>query len=100
MRRTSIRALLPLLCVAAFGFASLVSLGVTAAPAVPWTVESSGIELITPATQNSINRGLDYLAASQHEDGSFGSTTMYRQNVAVTALAGIAFLSAGNTPGR
>src|SRR6516225_7189648 len=71
-----------------------------AGPAVPKTVETSGLEFITPAVQQSINRGLEYLAASQNEDGSLGSGSTYRRHVAVTALAGIAFLSAGNTPNR
>lgn len=55
--------------------------------------------LITPATQRAIGRGLEYLAAGQHEDGSFGSSHL-RGNTAVTALAGIAFLAEGSTPGR
>ncbi|MFN0054164.1 MAG: prenyltransferase/squalene oxidase repeat-containing protein [Planctomycetales bacterium] len=67
---------------------------------VPSTVETSGLELITPATQQAINRGLESLAASQQEDGSFGSGSTHRRHVAVTALAGMAFLSAGNVPER
>jgi squalene cyclase len=67
---------------------------------VPSTVETSGLRFITPTAQQAINKGLASLAAAQHEDGSFGSGSIYRQNVAVTALAGMAFLSAGNTPGR
>lgn len=63
-------------------------------------IEASGQRLITPETQTAINNGLAYLAARQHADGSFGSGSMYRRNVAVTALAGMAFLSAGHTPGR
>jgi hypothetical protein len=35
----------------------------------------------------------------QQPDGSFGSG-LYRRNVAVTGLAGMAFLSSGSTPGR
>jgi prenyltransferase/squalene oxidase-like repeat protein len=62
--------------------------------------ESTASELVTPETQKSIDRGLAYLAIRQHPDGSFGSGTTYKRNVAVTALAGMAFLSAGHTPGR
>ena len=62
--------------------------------------ESTASELVTPETQKAIDRGLAYLAARQHPDGSFGSGTTYKRNVAVTALAGMAFLSAGHTPGR
>jgi prenyltransferase beta subunit len=72
----------------------------TAAPTVPRTVETSGLEYITPATQQAINRGLEFLAANQHADGSFGAGSSYNRHVAVTALAGMAFLAAGNTPNR
>src|SRR5262245_64421548 len=71
-----------------------------AAPTVPRTVETSGLEYVTPTVQQSINRGLEFLANSQNEDGSLGSGSTYRRHVAVTALAGIAFLSAGSTPNR
>lgn len=80
--------------------AGLVPVAAPAAPTVPRTVETSGLELITGPTQQAINRGLEYLAVSQYEDGSFGSGSAYRRNVAVTALSGMAFLSAGNTPNR
>lgn len=64
------------------------------------TVEASGKELITPATQGAIDRGLAFLASRQHSIGSFGSESRYRKNVAVASLAGMSFLSAGHTPGR
>src|SRR5579872_6288102 len=80
--------------------ASLAPIAGQAAPTVPRTVETSGLELITPITQQAINRGLEYLALNQNEDGSLGSGSTYRRHVAVTALGGIAFLSAGNTPNR
>ncbi len=63
-------------------------------------IEASGQKLITAGTQRSIDNGLAFLAARQHPDGSFGSGSVYRRNVAVTALGGMAFLSAGHTPGR
>ena len=62
--------------------------------------DTQGRKLITPQTRQAIDRGLRYLAARQHDDGSFGSGSMYRRNVAVTALCGLAFLSRGQTPGR
>ena len=62
--------------------------------------EATASEFVTPETQKSIDRGLAYLAVRQHPDGSFGSGSTYKRNVAVTALAGMAFLSAGHTPGR
>jgi hypothetical protein len=64
------------------------------------SVEASGKRLITPETQRAIDAGLNFLAVRQHADGSFGSGSVYRRNVAVSALGGMAFLSAGHTPGR
>jgi len=61
--------------------------------------DRSGVKLITPAAEQSIERGLNWLVARQHEDGAFGDG-QYRGNVAVTGLAGMAFLAAGSTPGR
>jgi len=87
-------------CLGVLAWSVLAPTPVAAQLQVPETVETSGLKFITPETQQAINRGLEYLAASQHEDGSFGSGTMYRRNVAVTALSGMAFLAAGNTPGR
>ncbi len=78
----------------------LLEVPTNAAQKVPRTVETSGLELVTPETQQSIDRGLEYLAQRQHDDGSFGSGRRYQRNVAVTALCGMAFLSAGHTPGR
>ncbi|MBM4078048.1 MAG: terpene cyclase/mutase family protein, partial [Planctomycetes bacterium] len=66
----------------------------------PRNFESNGAEFLTPEVQKTIDRGLHYLAHRQHADGSFGSGSTYGRNVAVTALAGMAFLSAGHTPGR
>lgn len=64
------------------------------------SVEMSGKELVTPQAQKAIDRGLAFLAGRQHPRGSFGSESRYRQNVAVASLSGMAFLSAGHTPGR
>lgn len=63
-------------------------------------IETSGLEFVTPQTQIAIDRGLAWLAGRQQSDGSWGSEGLYRQNAAVTALAGIAFLSAGHVPGQ
>lgn len=49
--------------------------------------------------QVTINAGLEYLARNQQEDGSWTSGDD-RGNVAVTALAGRAFLAAGDQTGR
>ncbi|MCH8829709.1 MAG: terpene cyclase/mutase family protein [Planctomycetes bacterium] len=59
--------------------------------------ETSGAKFVGQKTETAIASGLAYLAANQHDDGSFGSGD-YR--VAVTALSGMAFLAAGYTPGR
>lgn len=63
-------------------------------------IEVNAKKLLTPATDASIAKGLDFLAGRQHTDGSFGSGSIYRRNVAVTALAGMSMLAAGNTPSR
>jgi hypothetical protein len=56
--------------------------------------------MITPETQNCIDRGLAFLARHQDKaDFSFG-TSLYKGNVAVTSLAGLAFMSGGHQPGR
>jgi prenyltransferase beta subunit len=80
--------------------ALLVPVDSAAAPTVPRTVETSGLEYVTPAAQQAISHGLEFLAINQNDDGSLGGGSAYRRHVAVTALAGMAFLSAGNTPHR
>lgn len=54
---------------------------------------------ITPALDTAVTRGLAYLAAEQTDDGCFGAGR-YGKNVAVTALACLAFMADGNLPGR
>ena len=56
-------------------------------------------EMITPQTERAIKEGLAWLAKQQNADGSFGSGT-YRGNIAVTSLAGLAFMAAGSSPSR
>src|SRR5262245_41067908 len=75
--------------------ASLVLHRVVAALAEPFTHD-----LVTPQTQQAIDRGLTWLANRQHPGGAFGSGSGFGRNVAVTALGGIAFLASGSTPGR
>lgn len=55
--------------------------------------------MITPQAEEAIKKGLAYLHARRERDGSFG-TVGYRGNVAVTSLAGMAFMCAGHQPGR
>jgi hypothetical protein len=53
---------------------------------------------LTPEARKAVDRGLTFLAKEQGGDGAFG-TNAYRGNVAVTALAGLAFLADGHLPG-
>ncbi len=54
---------------------------------------------MTKDTDVAIEQGLAWLAKQQNADGSYGSGA-YRGNIAVTSLAGIAFMSSGSSPGR
>ncbi len=56
---------------------------------------------ITPATLKAVRAGLDYLAKSQGQDGSWTNDEGGRSYpVAVTGLAGTALLANGNSPTR
>jgi hypothetical protein len=55
--------------------------------------------MITPQTDAAIQRGLAYLYNRRGRDGSFG-TGQYHGNVAITSLAGMAFMCAGHQPNR
>ena len=61
--------------------------------------ERNANRYIGAEAQNAIDRGLEFLAARQLDDGSFG-TNGYSHDVSVCGLAGMAFLSSGSTPGR
>ena len=56
--------------------------------------------LITPATEEAINRGLEYLSRQQGETDAADGSVGFEKNVAVSALAGLALLSSGSLPGR
>jgi hypothetical protein len=60
---------------------------------------SQARHMITRQAQEAIDMGLAYLAREQNNDGSFG-TNQHRGNVAITSLAGLAFMSGGHQPGR
>ena len=84
-------------------FLTLVVVGAPALadPRIDRSVEAAAKDLVTPETQQAIDSGLAFLAARQDSrDGSFGSLASSRRRVAVTAIAGMAFLSSGSTPGR
>jgi hypothetical protein len=76
---------------------------VLAGPAadVPETIPdgSASKGMITTETERAIERGLTYLARWQSPTGGFG-TNAYRNNVAVTSLAALAFMAGGHQPGR
>jgi hypothetical protein len=55
---------------------------------------------VTVEAEAAIDRGLDWLAQRQQDDGSFGAITRYRHNPGVAGLCGMAFLASGSTPGR
>jgi hypothetical protein len=55
---------------------------------------------ITPEALRAVTRGLDYLAKEQADDGSWASGGGEAYPVAMTGLAGTAFLSHGDTPTR
>ncbi|HXR43245.1 MAG TPA: prenyltransferase/squalene oxidase repeat-containing protein, partial [Pseudolysinimonas sp.] len=54
---------------------------------------------ITPQQQAAVERGLAWLASHQGKDGSYGGNGAAR-HAGITALAGLAFMQAGNLPGR
>ncbi len=58
-----------------------------------------GSEII-PEQEQSVTKGLAYLASKQQADGSFGASGGYGATAAITALSGIAFMANGNLPGR
>jgi hypothetical protein len=62
-------------------------------------VPEGAAEMVTAETDRAIHDALVWLAKAQHADGSFGAST-YRGNIAVTSLAGLAFMASGSTPGR
>ncbi len=54
----------------------------------------------TPESRAAIERALAWLARQQKPDGAFGSLSHYGPHVGITGLAGLAFVSHGDTPGR
>lgn len=56
-------------------------------------------DMITPATQDAIDRGLAYLQNNQVGNGSWG-TNDYVGNTGVTGLGALALMASGSQPGR
>jgi hypothetical protein len=74
--------------------------GTGVAPAQSSSAENNALAgEITPELDAGVARGLERLAATQNEDGSWDSGR-FGKNVAITALAGIAFMADGHMPGR
>lgn len=63
------------------------------------TSEAAKASFITPASEAAVQKALSWLAKNQRPDGSW-HTRNYYNNGAVTALACLAFLASGSTPGR
>ena len=57
---------------------------------------------ITPECKAAVEKGLAWLAGKQTNNGAYAGMQGfgYSNNVAMTALAGLAFMEAGNLPGR
>jgi hypothetical protein len=66
----------------------------------PRATPSPTVTEITPESSEAVERGLAWLADQQAPDGSYGRLSHYGPHVGLTGLAGMAFLSEGNTPGR
>lgn len=64
----------------------------------PWDIEAK-LYLGTPQSEKAAERGLEYLASRQSPDGHWVSGG-YSEEVAITGLCLVAFLSAGYQPGR
>src|SRR5436190_20672057 len=56
-------------------------------------------DLTTPSSRSAVEKGLDYLAKRQNDDGAFGAGG-YARNVGVVGLIATAFLSHGDSPDR
>lgn len=73
--------------------------GVVSAQGQDFESEPARKNFFDKTTRKAVDAGLAYLATRQTEEGSFGIGP-YQSNLAVAGLCGMAFLSAGNLPGR
>ena len=62
--------------------------------------EPAPADAISAETQQVIDRSLLTMASMQAQDGSFSDSRTGFGNVAITGLAGLALMAAGNQPGR
>lgn len=96
---------------------ALSALVLAAALAVPVPIRADDRipeDVFTPEVHRSVERGLEWLASRQNEDGSWSCIVGFKLNeqyehekdarksahVCVTALAGMAFLAHGDVPGQ
>src|SRR4051794_25143986 len=92
---TQVSALMAQTTAATEGAARAKEIGISARPN-----QVRGDE-ITPGQRAAVEKGLAWLASKQAADGSFGTNGGgYGAQSAITGLAGLAFMSAGNLPGR
>lgn len=56
-------------------------------------------ELFTPAAKQAVEAGLAWLARRQQSKGAIGSG-QFAENIAVSSLAGLAFMAGGSQPGE
>jgi hypothetical protein len=87
-----------LLSCTALGFGAFALLAYSQ-DSLPEVDVAPGKDMVTPQTQAAIDKGLEYLRQCQGPSGEFG-VSHFQGNVAITALAGLTFMSAGNQPGR
>src|SRR5438876_530889 len=64
----------------------------------PFNVEAREY-LGTPQSEAAVRRGLEFLASKQQPDGHWNSGS-YNADSAISGLCTLAFLAAGNQPGR
>ncbi|MGI5868010.1 MAG: prenyltransferase/squalene oxidase repeat-containing protein [Kiritimatiellia bacterium] len=76
-------------------FVPIAALALLAAPLQAQLAQDPALK---SRVEESVNRGLDYLAETLTEQGSYQAN--HGQTAAIPALAGLAFLSAGHLPGE
>jgi hypothetical protein len=70
------------------------------APPKPRSAQNNALaNEMTPELDAAVAKGLAWLATQQTADGAYGAGR-YGRNVAITALAGLAFMADGHLPGR
>jgi hypothetical protein len=97
----SARRWLTRLVVAGIAAVGQASSGLAPRAAAQDELEPADVEgMMTSPAERSIERGLEWLAARQNPDGSFGAHPQYSGNVSVVGLCGLAMLASGSTPTR